>query len=141
MTEIEIRALEIARDDFELKLRHAERRLEAVIQAEAKTKRRLERQRRFPDSGEEKERLREIPCDIWVPALTGVEIPNGRRISCPLPGHEDNEPSCRFYETSFHCWSCGRSGDIFVFAGYLWVVPHNGSRFPELVKRLAELLL
>jgi hypothetical protein len=138
MTEIEIRALEIARDEFELKLRAAEKRAAAV----AEERRKRERQSRFRDREDNrKAALLEIPCDIWVPALTGVEIPNGRRMSCPLPDHESDSPSCRFYDLGFYCWACGRGGHVFVFAEHLWGIPRIGPRFPEILDRLAELLL
>jgi hypothetical protein len=141
MTEIEIRALEIARDDFELKLWAAEKHAEAA----AKKRRKLERRRqligREADAESQREALLDLPSDEWLLALTGVEMPTGRRVSCPLPGHEDSEPSCRFYASTFYCFSCGRGGDVFRFAGELWGVSWDGRSFATLRKRLVELLL
>ncbi len=136
--EIELRALEIARDDFEIQLREAERHAEE----EQDKRRRLKRRRQYASQGEDPtQALLDIPCDVWLPVLTGIEMPRGRRISCPLPGHEDKDPSCRFYDATFYCWGCHRSGDIFNFVGELWEIDHRGSRFPELVKMLAMRLL
>ena len=135
--QIKLRALEVEKHELQVQLNHAWRRVEE----EAKTKRRLEHLRRFPDSGREKERLLEISCDTWLPALTGVEMPNSRRINCPLPDHGDTSSDCRFYTTSFHCWGCGTGGNVFVFAEHLWGIPRRGSRFPELIQKLVDLLL
>lgn len=130
-------ALEIAREDLELKLVIAER----CVRDEVAAKRKLERKRQYADRGEVRaETLLEIPCDVWLPALTQVEVPRGRRVSCPLPGHDDNEPSCRLHDTWFYCYSCNRGGNVFNFAGELWDIDHK-TRFPELVKLLAERLL
>jgi hypothetical protein len=143
--EIKLRALEITKGELEYKLRHAERHAEAVMSAKlAEAKRKL-LSKRFNDASakeESKQRLLEIPCDAWLPALTGVQMPRYRKVRCPLPGHEEERTaSCHFWETRFRCFGCGRGGDIFVFAEYLWGIPCAGPRFPELRERLAERLL
>lgn len=136
--EIQNLANEIAREEFERKLLAAERRVEVA----ARAKRKLERQRTYLNKGDgTKERLLEVPCDVWLPALTGIEMPRGRRIVCPLPGHETRSANCRFYEMGFYCFGCGRGGHLFVFAEHLWGIERASSGFPELIRRVAERLL
>ena len=139
--ETHLLALEIARDEFELKLRAAERRAAEELGRKRKMARKQQLTGKARDAEARREALREVPCDVWLPRLTGIEVPNGRRVPCPLPGHDDaTEPNCRFYTVSFYCWSCNRGGDVFVFAGELWDIDPK-TRFPELVKLLAERLL
>jgi CHC2 zinc finger len=101
------------------------------------------RPRRPPSATAEElhEALLEIPADVWLPALTDEDVPRGRTVRCPLPGHDDRTPSCRLYETSFYCFGCHRGGDIFCFAGELWGIPTHSRTFPELRERLADHLL
>jgi len=86
--------------------------------------------------------LLEVKCDDWLPALTGVEIPRSRMVRCPFHGGgQERTPSCRFYDTSFYCFGCGRGGDIYCFAGELWGIPTRSRTFPELRERLVDQLL
>ena len=47
---------------------------------------------------------------------TGYDLPaaNGSRVQvrCPIPGHEDKNPSCSLYpqDNSFYCFGCGIGG-------------------------------
>src|ERR1019366_3035825 len=118
--EAQNRANEIARDDLELKVWAAEARTRAANERRRKLERRQRMPEKYANAEAQREALLEIPCDEWLPALTQIEMPRGRTISCPLPGHDDVEPSCRFYETGFYCFSCNRGGRIFEFAGELW---------------------
>lgn len=67
---------------------------------------------------------------------TYVELrPAGHRLvaHCPLPGHEDKNPSFSVYpdERRFHCYGCNRGGDVFTFLQLI-----EGVSFREAVARL-----
>jgi len=85
--------------------------------------------------------LLDVPADLWLPALTSVDVPRSRTVCCPLPGHDDRTPSCRIYDTSFYCFGCHRGGDIFNFASELYGIQAHSREFPELRERLAADLL
>jgi len=132
-------ANQLAREWFIEQIWRAERRVEREAEARAEAARRRA-QRPISASAEElHEALLEIPCDVWVPALTDIELPRHRTVCCPF--HDDRTPSCRFYETRFHCFGCQASGDIFNFASRLWGVETHSPKFPTLRERLADHLL
>lgn len=58
----------------------------------------------------------------------------GYKACCPLPGHREKTPSFHINSTEnyFHCFGCGRSGDVFSF---LEIV--EGLNFSEALKELA----
>lgn len=76
--------------------------------------------RRHPRQGIQADAFREIPADIYVERLTGEPLPRSRRVSCPLPTHDDLDPACAVYGLSWHCFVCDRGGDIFEFAAATW---------------------
>lgn len=85
------------------------------------------------------DRLSDIPAAEYVPALTGEE---GRIVCCPLPDHDERTGSFWVYpdDRGWYCFGCGRGGDIYALAGYLWGIDHRGSGFREIRQRLeAEL--
>ena len=43
----------------------------------------------------------------------GVDANGPGLIRCISPTHADRHPSCQLTETSFHCWTCDCSGDIY----------------------------
>lgn len=43
----------------------------------------------------------------------GIKINRSRMYSCPF--HTDNSPSAKCYKDSFHCFSCGKHGDLIEF--------------------------
>lgn len=49
-----------------------------------------------------------------------VLVRRGRQLwgCCPLPGHQDDSPSFSVDPAKqlWHCWGCGRGGDVFAFA-------------------------
>ncbi|MGB3305492.1 MAG: CHC2 zinc finger domain-containing protein [Thermomicrobiales bacterium] len=55
---------------------------------------------------------------------------------CPLPGHDEKSPSFVLYpeQDRFHCFGCGRYGDIFDLTGHYFRL----SRFSDQVRKLAE---
>lgn len=56
---------------------------------------------------------------------------------CPLPGHDERTPSFHVDEQQqvFHCFGCGRGGDVFELARHLW---GEGS-FARVADRLRDL--
>lgn len=95
---------------------------------------------RWPDRRAELERIRD---GVDLPALIerwgGVTLQRrgGELVcSCPLPGHDDRTPSFTVNQEKrlFHCFGCGRGGDVFAYA------MHQGGThsFAEAVAILAE---
>lgn len=58
----------------------------------------------------------------------------GYKACCPLPGHREKTPSFHINSTEnyFHCFGCGRSGDVFSFLEIM-----EGLGFVEALKELA----
>ena len=48
--------------------------------------------------------------------------------ACPFPDHQDAHPSFKVspHKQVFHCWGCGRSGDLFTFAAMYFALDHFG---------------
>lgn len=82
----------------------------------------------------------EWPIDRFMVELMGCTLTRSGRdrfkTSCPLPGHHDQSPSFVLYvdQGRFHCFGCGRSGDVFDLTGHYFGV----ESFTERVKKLAE---
>lgn len=84
-----------------------------------------------------------LPAD-YVEALTGVEVPRHGMIPCPLPGHDDHEPSFKVYDTpdrGWYCYGCGRGGSIYDLGAELWGMATRGAAFHDLRRELARVLL
>ncbi|MGL5716936.1 MAG: toprim domain-containing protein, partial [Paraclostridium sp.] len=67
---------------------------------------------------------------------------DGTHICCLFPEHDDRSPSMSYYHAGevFHCFSCGRSADIFTLANLFEGKPLAGREFiEENVFYLAEL--
>jgi hypothetical protein len=66
---------------------------------------------------------RRVPPPVYFRLLAGVEVPeHGGEIRCPLPDHEDRNPSCHVYPTperGWRCFGCGRGGRIYDLASLL----------------------
>lgn len=90
---------------------------------------------RHPRTGIDKDVFREIPAEVYVERLTGEALPRHRRVSCPLPGHDDLDPACGVYELTWHCFVCDRGGDIFEFAAAWWGLDTRAD-FPGLLDEL-----
>lgn len=61
--------------------------------------------------------VEEIKQSIPMPELAqryGIQIRRDGMCSCPFHG-TDRHPSMKIYKDSFHCFACGKSGDIFSF--------------------------
>ena len=83
--------------------------------------------------------LRRISPPHYFRALVGLERDWAGKVSCPLPGHDDPDPSCHVYETAaegWYCYGCGGGGDIYELAGELWRLQREGREFLEIRERL-----
>lgn len=66
---------------------------------------------------------RRVPPRVYFGLLAGVEVPDrGGDIRCPLPDHDEQDPSCRVYPTperGWVCFGCQRGGTIYDLASPL----------------------
>jgi|GEM_PF-5042711 len=79
------------------------------------------------------------PIDRFCEDLMAMRLTkagNRYKAHCPLPGHKEKSPSFVLYpeQDRFHCFGCGRYGDIFDLTGHYFGL----SRFPDQVRKLAE---
>jgi len=96
------------------------------------------------DADVDSDALDRIPPREYVEALTGVEIPHHGSICCPLPDHDERNPSFRAYDDparGWFCFGCGRGGTIFDFGAALWGMDTRGRAFHELRRELARELV
>jgi hypothetical protein len=83
--------------------------------------------------------LRRISPPDYFRSLAGLERDWAGKVSCPLPGHDDPDPSCHVYETAaegWYCYGCGGGGDIYELAGELWRMRREGREFLAIRERL-----
>ena len=79
--------------------------------------------------------LQRLSPALYFRELAGVERDLGGKVCCPLPDHDDPDPSCHVYEEpaqGWYCYGCGRGGDIYELAGALWGLRREGRQFIEL---------
>jgi hypothetical protein len=63
---------------------------------------------------------------VYFRALCGLVPDKQGYVHCPLPGHLDEEPSCKLYDTAadgWYCYGCRRGGTVITLAAYLAGVP------------------
>jgi DNA primase RepB-like protein len=87
--------------------------------------------------------LQLIAPPIYFAELAGLEVPASGFVRCPLPDHDDPDPSCRVWSEAsrgWYCFGCRRGGDIYELAGQLWRLPRRGQSFLEIKERLTKLL-
>ena len=82
---------------------------------------------------------RRLPLADFLERMCLVKLqPQGKRLvtHCPLPGHKDDDPSFNVWpdQDRFHCFGCGRSGDVFTLAMHML----GEERFPSVVDVLAR---
>jgi len=82
-----------------------------------------------------------VPAETWLPIIAGVEPLPGGRVRCPLPDHEDNNPSATYRDTVWFCHRCGVGGGIFTAASAISGLGDRGDQFFDLRKWVAERLL
>jgi hypothetical protein len=86
--------------------------------------------------------LQTISPHTYFAELAGVEVPASGFVRCPLPDHDDPDPSCRVWSEAargWYCFGCRRGGDIYELAGQLWRLPRRGQSFLEIKQRLTGL--
>lgn len=87
-------------------------------------------------SDRDKEALRELMPDL-LRILFGVEN-TARSFTCPLPDHEDSDPSAHYYADTHtvHCFGCGKTVDVFDLVGAFFGI----REFPEKARKAAEVV-
>lgn len=85
---------------------------------------------RWPDERERRGELAEIKRRVTVIDLIHSEVwreyerrgPHDVWCCCPLPGHDEQTPSFHIDEARqvWHCFGCGRGGDVFELGRQLW---------------------
>jgi peptidoglycan LD-endopeptidase LytH len=86
--------------------------------------------------------LRAIPPPGYFAVLARTEVPSSGFVNCPLPDHDDPDPSCRVWnepDRGWYCFGCRRGGDIYELAGGLWDLDRRGKTFLEIRRRLTRL--
>ena len=93
---------------------------------------------------------RRIPPPVYFRLLSGVDVPErGDDIRCPLPDHDEHNPSCRVYPTperGWVCFGCQRGGTIYDLASLLGRGPGGrrgalrGEDFKRVRREVWELL-
>jgi hypothetical protein len=93
---------------------------------------------------------RRIPPPAYFRLLAGVDVPpDGGDVHCPLPDHDERNPSCRVYATperGWVCFGCQRGGSIYDLASLLDHGPGGrrgalrGEEFRRVRRRVRELL-
>jgi hypothetical protein len=80
--------------------------------------------------------LHAIPAREYVQALADVEVSSSGRVRCPLPDHEDRNPSFQVYDDGWHYFGCNRGGSIIDFGAALYGIEPRGSGYREIRQRL-----
>jgi hypothetical protein len=78
----------------------------------------------------------------YIQALTGRQPDRDGKLHCPF--HDERTPSLHAYpdpQRGWHCYGCGRGGDVYAFASALWNIPTRGADFLALRQRLHQQLL
>jgi hypothetical protein len=99
--------------------------------------------RRRLTRGRSNDPLQLIAPPFYFAELAGLVVPASGFVRCPLPDHDDPDPSCRVWSEAsrgWYCFGCRRGGDIYELAGQLWRLPRRGQSFIEIKERLTELL-
>ena len=82
--------------------------------------------------------------DMWIGKMKPVPSPGNPEVfvSCPLPGHQDNNPSaCANTETNlWMCYRCQEGGDILDLAAIKYDMPDykTGQNFHNLYRKIAQ---
>lgn len=85
--------------------------------------------------------LKEIPAETYLEVLAPNSEPNRGRCRCPLPDHEDRNPSASYKGRVWMCHRCGIGGDVYTLGSALSGLADRGDEFCELRRWLAERML
>jgi hypothetical protein len=81
---------------------------------------------------------------VYFKTLAGTEVGHDSKTRCPLPDHQDADPSCHVYDDAdrgWYCYGCGRGGSIYDLARELSGIGDRGGDFHELRDWIARRLL
>lgn len=87
------------------------------------------------------EALASIPAETYLAVLAPESDPSRGRCRCPLPDHEDRNPSSSYRDTSWYCHVCGKGGGIFQLGSALSGLGDHGDQFGELRRWLTNQML
>jgi hypothetical protein len=121
--------------------RHPRYLAEEIVGRLPQRRRARRRSARPLNSQRASDRLQRIPPALYFRELAGLEPDRGGKACCPLPDHDDPDPSCHVYEAAeqgWYCYGCGRGGDIYELAGALWGFRREGRQFVELRELLEK---
>lgn len=98
---------------------------------------------RLPDDGWQRgtEALASIPAETYLAVLVPESDPGRGKCRCPLPDHEDRNPSASYKDSVWYCHRCAEGGGIFRLGSALTGLGDRGDQFADLRKWLAERLL
>jgi hypothetical protein len=82
-----------------------------------------------------------IPAEDYLPVLDPYTEPSRGRCRCPLPDHEDRNPSATYRDSVWYCHRCATGGGIFTAAAAISGLQDRGDEFGELCKWVAERML
>lgn len=85
--------------------------------------------------------IRSLTYAEYAPAIAGVEALPGGRTRCPLPDHDDSNPSASWKGNLWHCHRCGEGGDLILLASRVSGIDTRGGDFIELVKWIGDRLI
>lgn len=85
--------------------------------------------------------LKAIEAEVYLEILVPATEPARGRCRCPLPDHEDRNPSGSYRDVRWYCHRCARGGDIYTLGAELYGLSNHGRDFLELRQRLAERIL
>jgi CHC2-type zinc finger protein len=85
--------------------------------------------------------LKSVEPRVYFEALAGVTVPPSGWVNCPLPHHEDRNPSCQVLSTHWRCFGCGRGGGAIELASELHGIEPRGRGFWRLRDLIVEALL
>jgi hypothetical protein len=80
--------------------------------------------------------LKAVPPRVYFEAIAGIVVLANGRVSCPVPAHADNNPSCTVTETLWRCWSCGAGGTIIDLGAAIYGLEPTGAGYVEIRRRL-----
>jgi hypothetical protein len=85
--------------------------------------------------------LKSVEPRVYFEALAGVTVPPSGWVNCPLPHHEDRNPSCQVLSTHWRCFGCGKGGGVIELASELHGIAPKGRGFWRLRDLIVEALL
>ncbi len=87
------------------------------------------------------EALASIPAETYLSVLVPDTDPNRGKCHCPLPDHDDNNPSCTYKDSVWYCHVCATGGGIFQLGSALSGLGDHGDQFGDLRCWLADRML